>query len=157
MALFKQIRRLAYLAVVTVFAFIDMNDAGLSRRTFEFFTFKHNLPVVEDRMLRTTSSLESDIKAYVEEFILGPVSVDFAPLITKGTKLQSFMFRNGTVYADFSGEAVLPIPGGQPLFDGFLALNLGIRRNFPSVTGVKLFVNGNEVFFGEFLKIFSAD
>ena len=157
MVFFRQIRRLAYLVVITVFAFIEMGRSGLSRRTFEFFSFEDNRSVVEDRMLRKTVSLESEIRAYVEELILGPVSLDFAPLLTKGTKLRSFMYRNGTVYADFSGDAVLPIQGGRPLFDGFLALNQGIRRNFPSVSGVKLFVNGNEVFFGEFSRIFTAE
>ena len=157
MIYFKQIRRLIYLAIITIIAFVEMGSSGLSRRTFEFYTFKNNHSVVEDRMLRKTASLETDIKAYVEELILGPVSVDFAPLLTKGTKLRSFIFRDGTVYADFSGEAVLPIPGGQPLFDGFLALNQGIRRNFPAVSDVKLFVNGNEVFFGEFSKFFRAE
>jgi spore germination protein GerM len=153
----KRARRLAYLAVITVFAFIELNKGSFSRRTFEFFAFDDNRSVVEDRMLHKTDSRENDIKAYVEELIMGPVSVDFAPLLTKGTKLHSFMFRDGTVFADFSRDAVLPVQGGRPLFDGFLALNQGIRRNFPLVSDVKLFVNGNEVFFGEFSKIFKAD
>jgi len=154
---FRQIRRLAYLVVLCFFAFVELGHSGLSRRTFEFFAFDDHRSVVEDRMLRKTASIEDDIKAYIKELILGPVSVDFAPLVTKGTQLRSFMYRGGTVYADFSNEAALPVQGGRPLFDGFLALNQGIRRNFRSVSGVKLFVNGNEVFFGEFSKFFRAE
>jgi spore germination protein GerM len=101
--------------------------------------------------------MEDNIKVYIKELILGPVSVDFAPLLTKGTQLRSFMYRNGTVYAAFSKEAVLPVQGGIPLFFCFLALNQGIRRNFHDVSDVKLFVNGNEVFFGEFLKFFRKE
>ncbi|MCL1928653.1 MAG: GerMN domain-containing protein [Treponema sp.] len=157
MVFFKQIRRLAYLVVLTVFAFIEMGHSGLSRRTFEFFSYENNRSVVEDRMLHKASSREANIKSYVEELILGPVSLDFAPLLTKGTKLRSFMYRNRVVYADFSREAALPIQGGKPLFDSFLTLNQGIRRNFSEVSDVKLFVNGNEVFFGEFSKFFSAE
>ncbi|MCL1814594.1 MAG: GerMN domain-containing protein [Treponema sp.] len=147
---FKQIRRLAYLAAITVLAFVEMGRSGLSRRTFEFFTFNSHRPVVEDRLVHKTTSLEEDIKAYVEELILGPVSVGFAPLLTRGTKLHSFMFRNGTVYANFSRDAVIPVPGGVSLLEGFSALNRGIRRNFGAVSEVKLFAGGNEVFFGEF-------
>jgi hypothetical protein len=154
---FKQIRRLCYLAVLAGFAFFEMGHTGLAWRTFEFFTYDSGRPVVEDRMLHKASSVELNIKNYVEELILGPVSVDFAPLVTKGTKLRSFMYRNNTVYADFSGDAVLPVPGGQPLDESFLTLNRCIRRNFRSVSGVKLFVNGNEVFFTEFEKIFGTD
>ena len=157
MSFFKQIRRLSYLVVLIVFAFIDIGRSGLSRRTFEFFTYNHNLSVVEDRMLRKTQTREGDIRSYIEELILGPVSQDYAPLVTKGTTLRAFMFREGTVYADFSREAVLPVSGGMPLFDSFLAINQGIRRNFSYISDVKLFSNGNEVFFGEFAKIFSAE
>jgi spore germination protein GerM len=154
---FRQIRRFFYLVVLAIFAFFEMGRSGLSRRTFEFFTYDTNNSVVEDRMLRKTSSIETDIKSYLEELILGPVSLDFAPLVTKGTKLRSFMYRDRTVYADFSKEAVLPVQGGKPLFDSFLTLNQGIRRNFEDVSDVKLFVNGNEVFFGEFSKFFRAE
>ena len=157
MIFFKQIRRFAYLVVLTVFAFIEMGHLGLSRRTFEFFIYEKDLSVVEDRMLHKTSSLENDIKSYLEELILGPVSLDLAPLVTKGTKLRSFMYRNKTVYADFSKEAALHVQGGKPLFESFLALNEGIRRNFDKVSDVRLFVNGNEVFFGEFSKFFRED
>ena len=157
MVFFRQMRRLAYLIVLSIFAFIEMGRSGLSRRTFEFFAYDNNRSVVEDRMLQKTSSIENDIKSYVQELILGPVSLDYAPLVTKGTKLRSFMYRNNTVYADFSKEAVLPVQGGKPLFDSFLTLNQGIRRNFGDVSDVKLFVNGNEVFFGEFSKIFRPE
>ena len=157
MAFFKQIRRLAYLAVLTIFAFIEMGRSGFSRRTFEFFVYDGNRSVVEDRMLRKTFSRENDIKMYVEELILGPVSLDYAPLVTKGTALRSFMYRDRTVFADFSRDAALPVHGGGDLYDSFLTLNKGIRRNFSDVSNVKLFVNGNEVFFGEFSKNFSAE
>ncbi|MDR1143364.1 MAG: GerMN domain-containing protein [Spirochaetaceae bacterium] len=156
MVFFKQIRRLVYLAALTVFAFFELFHSGMVRRTFEFYTYGGD-PVVEDRMLHKSSSAELNIKQYVEELMLGPVSVDFAPLITKGTKLRSFMYRDGTVYADFSGDAVLPVHNRQPLFDGFLGLNRNIRRNFHAVSDVRLFVNGNEVFLGEFEKIFGPD
>ena len=157
MVFFRQIRRLSYLVVLSIFAFIEMGRMGLSRRTFEFFAYDNQRSVVEDRMLHKTGVLENDIKNYLEELILGPVSLDFAPLLTKGTKLNSFMLRDGTVYADFSKESGLPVPRGRPLFDGFLTLNQGIRRNFSNVSDVKLFINGNEVFFGEFSKFFSTE
>ncbi|MDR0598590.1 MAG: GerMN domain-containing protein [Treponema sp.] len=156
MVFFRQIRRLAYLVVLLVFAFFQMGNSGVARRTFEFFTYE-GTPVVEDRMLRVFPSREQTVKSYVEELILGPVSVDLAPLVTKGVKLRSFMYRDKTVYADFSGDAALPVQGGRPLFESFLVLNRNIRRNFRSVAGIRLFINGNEIFFDEFEKIFGAD
>ncbi|MDR2073283.1 MAG: GerMN domain-containing protein [Spirochaetaceae bacterium] len=157
MVFFKQIRRLAYLVMLLAFAFFELLHSGLTRRTFEFPALENGKLVVEDRMLRKAGSLEQNIKNYVEELILGPVSVTCVPLLTKGVKLQAFMYRDGTVYADFSGDAALPVQGGAPLFESFLALNRGIRRNFRSISDVKLFVNGNEVFFSEFDRIFGPD
>jgi hypothetical protein len=153
---FKQIRRLFYLIALTVFAFLEMGHSGLVRRTFEFFTYD-GTTVVEDRMLHRASTPELNIKYYLEELILGPVSVDFSPLLSKETKLRSFMYRNNTVYADFSSDALMPFYGGQPLFDSMVTINQCIRRNFRSVSGVKLFIGGNEVFFSEFEKIFGPD
>jgi hypothetical protein len=157
LALFKQIRRLAYLAVLLVFAFLEFGRSGMVRRTFEFYTYDSKKPVVEDRMFKKSFSIEGDIKAYLEEVALGPVSVDFAPLLPKGTKLESFMYRDGTVYASFSEDAALPIQGGKPVFNNFLLINQGVRRNFRKVSAVKLFISGNEVFFDEFSRIFGAD
>jgi hypothetical protein len=154
---FKQIRRLAYLVALTVFAYFELIHSGMARRTFEFSTFDGGKPMAEDRMLHKAASREMDIRQYLEELVLGPVSVDLAPLLPPETKLRSFMYRDGTVYADFSGDAALPVQGGLPLLDSFLALNRGIRRNFRSVSDVKLFINGNEVFFSEFEKIFDSD
>jgi len=145
------------LIVLIVFAIIDISRSGLARHTFEFFAFDDKRPVVEDRMLYKSGSVEADIKFYIEELIMGPVSVDLAPLVTRGTTLRAFIFREGTVYADLSREAVHPVPGGRPLFDGFLAINQGIRRNFNAVSDVKLFIHGNEVFFEEFEQIFRQE
>ncbi|MDR2313249.1 MAG: GerMN domain-containing protein [Spirochaetaceae bacterium] len=157
MGFFKQIRRLAYLAALLGYTFFELLHSGLTRRTFEFPALANGELVVEDRMLYKADSLEQNIKNYVEELILGPISITCAPLLTKGVKLQSFMYRDGTVYADFSGDAALPVQGGAPLFESFLALNRGIRRNFHSISNVKLFVNGNEVFFSEFDRIFGPN
>ncbi|MDR1389154.1 MAG: GerMN domain-containing protein [Treponema sp.] len=152
-SLFKILRRLAYLIVISVFAFIELGK-GSARRTFEFFTYNTGHSVVEDRVLLKADSSELNLRYYVEEALLGPVSLDFAPLLNEGSQLRSLMLREKTVYVDLSGEAALPVQGGAEVFDGLLALNRGIRRNFDTVSDVKLFINGNEVFFEEFREIF---
>jgi len=156
-SLFKVIRRLAYLLILLGYALFDFSRSGLVRRTYEFYAYDGGKPAVEDRMFHKTAVPEADIKAYMDELVLGPVSVDLAPLVIKGVKLRSLMYRDRTVYADFSGDAALPVPGGQPAIDNFMAINRGIRRNFGYVSDVKLFINGNEVFFEEFSKIFGTD
>jgi len=152
---FKQIRRFLYLVALVVFAGFEIFRSGLVRRTFVFYTFDRGRTVVEDRMLPRSASREQDITRYVEEILLGPVSVDLAPLLTQGTKLRSLMYRDGTVFADFSRLAAAPVFNAKTdVLSGLTALNEEIRRNFPYVNDVKLFIEGNEAFFEEFAEIF---
>jgi len=112
-------------------------------------------------MFHASESIETDIRRYVEEVLLGPVSPDAAHLLPRDTRLVSLICRNGTVFADFSLISALPdvFPSENGVYLGFLTLNEGIRRNFPAVNDVKLFIGGTEIFFNEFRLIFaeSAD
>jgi hypothetical protein len=65
------------------------------------------------------------------------------------------MYRESVVYADLSESAALPLEGSWDIFRSLLTLNEGIRRNFPFVLDVRLFIGGNEVFFNEFYGIFA--
>ena len=171
----KKNRRLTYLLVICLFALGEFLLSGLVRRTFVFYSYLKGDTVVEDRMLHLSSDRESDIRRYIEEALLGPVSPDLAPLFPRETRLNSYLYREGLVYADLSESAALPFQnadseqpfgsyeGSSPLygevFRSLLTLNEGIRRNFPYVRDVKLFIGGNEVFFEEFHGFFanSAD
>ena len=152
-------RRLTYLVIICLVALGEFLLSGLVRRTFVFYSSLEGKTVVEDRMLRRSSDRETDIRRYVEEVLLGPSFPNLDPLFYRGTKLNSFMYRESVVYADLSETAALPIEGSWNVFRSLLTLNEGIRRNFPIVQDVRIFIGGNEVFFNEFLGIFakSAD
>ena len=142
-------RRFLFLLIILLVALGDFLHLGLVRRTFVFYTNIEGNTVVEDRMLRRSGNRETDIRRYVDEVLLGPVSPDLAPLFPRETRLQSFMYREAVVYADLSESAALPLPGGD-VFRSLLTLNEGIRRNFSYIKNVRLYIGGNEVFFEEF-------
>ncbi|MDR1930344.1 MAG: GerMN domain-containing protein [Treponema sp.] len=146
-SMFKAGRRFAYLVLLGGVALFDFISFDLVRRTFEFFTFEQGKAVVEDRMLPRAPSPEQDMERYVGEALLGPVSLDLAPLFTKGTRLRSLLYRDRVIYADLSESAVLPIPGNRDVLQCLEVLERGIRRNFPQAAGVKLFIDGNEIIF----------
>ena len=153
----KKNRRLGYLTVLGLIALGEFLYLGLVRRTFVFYSNIEENTVVEDRMLRRSRNRETDIRRYVDEVLLGPVSPDSAPLFPRETRLHSFMFRDAVVYADLTESAVFAPLGN--VFRSLLTLNEGIRRNFSFVKDVRIFIGGNEVFFEEFRDIFanSAD
>jgi len=155
----KRNRRLFYLVLIGLFALGEFLLSGLVRRTFLFYSDIGGYSVIEDRMIRQSSNRETDIRRYVDEVLLGPASPESAPLFPRETRLNSFMFRDGVVYTDLSETAALPVSGTGDVFRSLLTLNQGIRRNFPQVKDVRLFIGGNEVFFEEFRGIFrnSAD
>ena len=148
-------RRLTYLIVICLVALGEFLISGLARRTFVFYSNLEGKTVVEDRMLSRSRDRETDIRRYVEEVLLGPSFPDLDPLFSRETKLNSFMYRETVVYADLSESAALPVEGSWNVFRSLLTLNEGIRRNFPYVGDVMLFIGGNQVFFNEFSGIFA--
>ena len=150
----KKNRRLLCIVAISLFALGEFFFSGLVRRTFLFYSNMDRSVVVEDRMLRRSPIRETDIRRYVDEVLLGPVTPDLAPLFPKETRLNSFMYRGSVVYADLSESAALPLSEGDDVFRGLLTLNEGIRRNFPFVRDVRLFIGGNEAFFKDFSRIF---
>ncbi|MDR2494729.1 MAG: GerMN domain-containing protein [Spirochaetaceae bacterium] len=99
-------------------------------------------------MLPRLSSEELSVRRYVEETLLGPASPRTAPLFPRETRLRSLLYRDGVVYADLSERAALPPLEDRPpregeVFRSLRALDRGIRRNFPQVKDVRLFINGH--------------
>jgi hypothetical protein len=153
----KAKRRLLYLCFLLMLAFADFLNLGLVRRTFVFYSIDNiKTPVVEDRMLARAGSREDDVARYVEEALLGPVSLDSAPIFPKGTRLESLLYRDGVVYADLAKLAIIPSPGGVDVFTGVYTLYGGIRRNFPYVEDVRLFIDGREAYSVKFRENFAS-
>jgi hypothetical protein len=152
----KTRRRFAYLCVLVILAFADFLILGLVRRTFVFYSIENHKPVAEDRMVARTGSRENDIKRYVEEALLGPVSLDSAPLFPRGTRLASLLYRDGVVYADLSEAAALGAPDGPGVFAALSELCGGVKRNFFYVKDVRLFIRGHEAYPEKFRGLFGS-
>jgi len=143
-------RRIMWIGILGIFTLSEFLFFGLARRTFVFYTIDDGVVVVEDRMLKSSSSKEGDIIRYTEEMLLGPVSPELLPLFPIGTRLNSLLYRNGVVYVDFSEEAVFPPAEGVSVLGNFRTLHAGILRNFSYVKDVRFFIEGNPVYAEEF-------
>ncbi|MCL2719857.1 MAG: GerMN domain-containing protein [Treponema sp.] len=143
-------RNLLLIGILCLVALIDYINLGVARRTFLFYTTNGENVVVEDRMLKHSRSKEVDIIRYVEETLLGPVSHNLLPLMPRGTKLESLLFRDGVVYANFSDIASLPPAEGGETLKNFRTFYSNILRNFSYVNDVRFFIDGNSIFTGVF-------
>jgi hypothetical protein len=136
----------AGLLVLCIAAAADYFLSGFARRTFEFYLIDTGQNVVEERMLMRAGSREADVSRYVEEVILGPLSLEAGPLLDHGARLEAVLLRDGAVFLDFSEEAAIPPPTGS-LADKFGVLDAGIRRNFSFVKDIRIFIAGQEAKF----------
>jgi hypothetical protein len=143
-------RRLLFIALLAVGALTEFFVLGLARRTFVFYTIGDGGIVVEDRMLKRSSSREINIIRYTEETLLGPVAPDLLPLFPHGTRLKTLLYRDGVVFANLSVDAALPPVEGGSTLNSFQTLHDGILRNFSSVKEVRFFIEGNTAFVEEF-------
>jgi len=145
-------RRFLIMVILSVLALTEFFVLGLARRTFVFYTVNDGVLVVEDRMLKYSGSREGDIIRYTEETLLGPVAPGLLPLFPREARLNSLLYRNGVVFADFSVDAALPPVEGGRTIDNFRTFQAGILRNFSYVNDVRFFIEGNAIFTDEFLQ-----
>jgi len=142
---------LILLAALGAAALIDYYNLNLSRRTFVFYSIDDGEIAVEDRMLRHSSSKEEDIIRYTEETIQGPVSPNLSPLFPYETRLKSLLLRDKVIYADFTESAALRLPDnlvkgeGRDVLDNFRTLYDSFLRNFPYISDIRFFIEGNPI------------
>jgi hypothetical protein len=105
--------------------------------------------VSESRDLPAHHDLEEDIRALVEEEILGPVSHDAALLFPRDVEVQSILVRGRTLFIDFSGQLAL---AGDRLnlrgAEAISALRRAITFNFPRIAELTVTIEGQVPRFG---------
>jgi hypothetical protein len=142
------------LILLGAFALVEFLVIGNNRYTLVFYTTKDSLPIIEDRMIPAAKTREEALTRYTDEVLLGPIGLDLAPLFPAGTRIESLFYRNNDVFINLSETAALaPLDGIQDTKKNLFTLVSGVKRNFPFVGKVVLFVNGNEVFFDEYIDV----
>jgi hypothetical protein len=131
-------------ALLLVSALADYLISGLARRTFVFHVSDTGQEIVEERMIKKTSSREADIDRYVEEALLGPLSPETDPMLGRDVRPEALLLKDGIVFLSVSMEAALQ---AERFWDNLANLRRGIRRNFPFVTDVRFFIGGKEMLF----------
>jgi hypothetical protein len=116
-----------------------------TRRVFLFY--KSDLSIeAEERSLYHFSEREADLRHYIDEVLLGPLSPGLERLFPLGTGLRSLLYREGRLYADFSIEA-LENSGSAPPRLRWDLLAEGIKRNFTWIRKTDFFIEGEKVAF----------
>ena len=142
-------RRAFYLFLLGSIALIDYLAMGSTSATFVFYNVRNGKAGVETRALPRKGTPEFRAARYVEEALLGSESVSLGRLFPKGTRLESFMIREGIAYLDLSATAALPAEMEVDARRSLAALAAGLERNFGSIKTVRIFIAGHEPYITE--------
>ncbi len=108
----------------------------------------------ELRRLPERDETGGNIELYIEELLLGPVSIDLYRLFPQEVKLESLLFDEGTLYLGFSENLITTaeyVP--MSITDIIGAVGKAVVFNFPEVKEVKTAIGGEPaVGGGEMLK-----
>ncbi len=124
---------------------------GQSRRVLFFPLDSGNGQNGEIRNMRLEKGMEKELKAFVEELLLGPVSLEMNPVAPPGTRLESILYRDGQAYLDFSRE--LALNNGQFQLDCQKSMELireNLLFNFPRIQNLVITVDGQLPYSGFF-------
>lgn len=138
-------RSLTVLAVLLVIALLDFYLVPQKRFLFSFYSVKNHRINVETRYFIPGKTKEDRVQHYAEEYLLGPSVIESLPLFPVDAQVETIMIRNNYAYINLSEAAALPIPGEVPFQKRSKLFVDMIRRNFPSIQGISLFIAGNEL------------
>lgn len=131
-----------FLLIVTVVCYIA-KGAEKKRYVFLYPGSDTGLLTAERRYLRKRSSSEGNVRAFVDDLLLGPVSIDLLRFIPKNTQVLSLMLRDRVLYLNLSTNVVLE--EAEASWDTGMkvqGLANNLYYNFPRLRDVKVFING---------------
>ena len=100
----------------------------------------------ELRRLPKRDDTAGNIELYINELILGPVSIDFYRLFPEGVKLDSLMVDEDTLYLGFSENLITAVENVSMSFSGLIeGVKMAVIFNFPEIKEVETAIGGEPV------------
>jgi hypothetical protein len=91
-------------------------------------------------------SAQGDVRLFVDELLLGPLTARYRILFSQGTRVLSCIQNGNTLYLDLSGEAMFNIDPAPPVRNAVDILEKNIKKNFSSIKIVEVFIDGKRVY-----------
>ncbi len=129
--------------------FYTLEPAKQLRRKFIFPREMSMKLTGETRNVSVSSNRESNIRAYLDDLLLGPATLRLVPIFPEGTRLNHLKLVNNDVYVDFSRNLVFNLENHSLKLveiKNLLVDNLSV--NFPFLEKIIITVNGLEPRFG---------
>jgi hypothetical protein len=147
-----RITAVAGMVLLAACAVADYIVRDSSRMVMTFYTLVDGKDVIEERLVRNAGGEEDEVRRFVEEMLLGPLTpgaAGFFPL----EPAQSCVLEGDSVFISLppaavwagvkDAEGVLTVDGGRAA--GALARD--IKRNFRHLKNIGIFIDGRETSF----------
>jgi len=121
-----------------------------ARRVFLFPSDSHTDRRVHDevRNVSDTSSLEGNVRRYVDECMLGPSHQESSRLFPRDTRVETSILQGRTLYLNLSTEVFAPRDATMLAPQEAMSLmKEAIRMNFPRIQEIVVFVDGQTPYF----------
>lgn len=122
----------------------ESNRSGL-RRTFIFPSADEGKYVIEYRNL-SKNAVQGDIQYFIDELLLGSSLERTKMLFKAGTAVESCFERKGVLYLNLSDKLLEMGNGVVDIKDGVKLLEDNVKRNFPRIDSIELFIGGKYAF-----------
>jgi len=101
-----------------------------------------------DKIAKSAQPEKNDyyIRYYIDELLLGSGVERTKKLFAQGTKVNSCFVRDDVIYLDLSSDLLQPGNDTVNIDEGVVLLEKNIKKNFPGIKEVKLFVDGKMAF-----------
>lgn len=116
-----------------------------SRYSFEYYVSGSNDVVFETRAVASFKDV-SKVRAYVEEYLLGPTVHRARPVFPLETRVLFCFERQGSLFLNLSEDAILDLSPDVNLFENYKLLEKNVIANFPYIKKIELFIDGKSVF-----------
>ena len=90
--------------------------------------------------------VQGKVNCYVDELLLGPLTAEYRPLFTRGTRAQSCFVRDGILYVDLSDALISESDGASEIGQGMELFRKNILYNFKNIHTIEVFVAGNRAY-----------
>ena len=118
---------------------------GTKRRIFIFPSATTGEFIVEYRNL-TKKPVQGDVNLYIDELLLGSQIERTKQLFVSGTKVLSCFQRGKVLYLNLSDTLLAADDSVIDIKSGIQLLDKNIKKNFPKIETVEVFVNGKIAF-----------
>jgi len=115
------------------------------RRVFMFQSAATGKICMESRYL-PRRPVQGKVNCYVDELLLGPLTAEYRPLFTRGTRAQSCFVRDGILYVDLSDALISESDGASEIRQGMELFRKNILYNFKNINTIEVFVAGNHAY-----------